>query len=91
MARPLKRDEAVILELLADAGDYCFPFAYLMDEAQLDRKTVRRICRYLARRSLAECRHGLWTEEGEPAGSGYMATRAGRDHFEALLAKDKAA
>jgi monoamine oxidase len=44
----------------------------------MNRKRIRRACRSLARKGLAEFHRGLWRESGEPGGSGYGATRAGR-------------
>jgi len=68
-----------VLKALNDSsGDFCFQsFATLMKETGLDRKVVRRACRFLARRGYAEFARGLWTDEGEVAGSGYAATKEG--------------
>lgn len=66
-------------ELTMPAGEMCTPFLPIMDRAELDRKTVRRNVRALARKGLAEYFRGLWTEEGAPAGAGYCITRKGRD------------
>lgn len=60
---------------------YC-PFGTISANTQLERKVVRRACRLLARKGLAEYGKGLWTEDGEPAGSGYSATRAGKEHID---------
>lgn len=38
---------------------------------------VRRSVRSLARKGIAEYRRALWTEDGEPAGSGYGFTPLG--------------
>jgi hypothetical protein len=58
--------------------DFCFVcFDTLSKETGLDRATVRRSCRFLTRRGLAQFSRGLWSEDGEPRGSGYAATRAG--------------
>lgn len=59
-----------------DAG--YFSFAGIINGTGLDRKQVRRACRYLARKGFAEFCRGLWNDEG-PAGSGYGATKAGRE------------
>jgi hypothetical protein len=56
-----------------------FNFAYLSEETGLERPQVRRACRSLARKGLAEFFKGLWSDEGKPAGSGYAATHAGED------------
>jgi hypothetical protein len=66
-----------VLEALHDeTGDYCYrSFASISRDTGLDRKAVRRACRFLARKGLAVYGRGLWTDEGEPAGSGYAATK----------------
>lgn len=46
------------------------------------RAEVRRSCRSLARKELAEYHRGLWTEDGEPAGAGYCITRTGHDFLQ---------
>lgn len=62
--------------------DYrCVPFSHLVIETRLDRRTVRRHCRALAREGLAEFHSGLWTDDGETAGSGYCISVAGREHL----------
>ena len=66
-------------------GEMCVPFAPLMAHTELDRKTVRRNVRALARKGLAEYFRGLCTENGEMAGAGYCITREGR-----VLCKDNA-
>ena len=71
-------------EMTAPDGEMCMPFAPLMSATELDRKTVRRHVRALARKGLAEYFRGLCTEDGEMAGAGYCITRAGR----ALVEKD---
>lgn len=69
-----------VLEALAEGGgDFpFFGFDALAAYSDLDRAHVRRIVRHLARKGLAQFGKGLWTEEGEPAGSGYCITDAGR-------------
>lgn len=71
--------ETKVLQALVDADDYsgfCYlNFASICADTRLERKQVRRACRSLARKGLAEFGKGLWTDEGEPAGSGYCATR----------------
>ena len=65
-------EETVLLELVTSGEGYqCF--ASLMVGTKLDRRTVRRCCRSLARKGLAEFGKGLWSEDGEPRGSGYRA------------------
>jgi len=78
-------DRKAVLKALHEAaedsywGDEAyFPFASIMKRTKLDRATVRRQCRVLRRQGNAEYRNGLWTEDGEVAGSGYRLTDAGR-------------
>ncbi len=67
------------LNVLSDPdGEMCRPFAPIMDATGLDRKTVRRNIRALARKGYAEYFRALWTDGGEPAGAGYCITKAGR-------------
>jgi hypothetical protein len=76
----LNPNEAKVLVELADdyRCDFGYRgFAYLTRETGLDRKVVRRACRSLARKGLAQYGRGLWSENGEPAGSGYAATKFG--------------
>lgn len=46
------------------------------------RAGVRRACRSLARKGLAEYHKGLWTEDGEPAGAGYCISKVGIAYLE---------
>lgn len=47
-------------------------------------KDIRRACRSLARKGLAEYVRGLMDDEGMVAGSGYSSTEKGREMHEAL-------
>lgn len=58
--------------------DYYLTFSAVSERSGLDPKHVRRSVRALARKGLAKYGKGLWTEDGEPAGSGYRCTAAGR-------------
>lgn len=77
MSPDAKKCLSALYELTAKNGEMCMPFRPLMDRTELDRKTVRRNVRALARKGLAEYFRGLWTEDGEPAGAGYCITAAG--------------
>ena len=69
----------VLNELSEPNGEMCVPFLPIMSHTELDRKTVRRNVRALARKGLAEYFRGLWSEETDlPAGAGYCITRKGR-------------
>lgn len=79
--------EKEVLALLAGTtrtdGEMCVGFKYLSDEGT-DIKTVRRACRSLRRKGLAEYYRGLMTEDGEVAGSGYCITDLGHEVVEVL-------
>lgn len=79
----LNESEHKILKALAAAEEYegfgYYGFQSLILETGLERKQVRRACRSLARKGLAQYGRGLWTEDGEVAGSGYCATKAGAE------------
>jgi hypothetical protein len=79
----LNANEAKVLVELASRYSYegfgYSGFTPISVETGLDRKAVRRACRSLARKGLAEFGRGLWTEDGEPAGSGYAATKQGAE------------
>lgn len=75
--------------LMALFDNYSDDFGYLGFKtiaacSGLDIRHVRRSVRALARKGLAEYGRGLWTEDGEPAGSGYCCTRAGADYADTL-------
>jgi hypothetical protein len=71
-------------------GQLCFiSFDPLARLTGLDRKTVRRACRALRRKGFAQFGRGLWTDDGEPAGSGYAITRAGVAALDAIEADTK--
>ena len=85
----LPRDETVrlteaelkVLMLLSEQHeDYgCLDFKTIGSDTGLDDlKQVRRVCRSLKRKGLAEFHQGLWSDDGEPRGSGYCASRAAR-------------
>lgn len=73
-------EKKVLAFLVAVCGDYgqASPFAPIMECWTLSRPDVRRACRSLRRKRLAEYWRGLWTEHGDPAGAGYGATAKGR-------------
>ena len=83
----LNADERKVLRALQgafnDYEDFCFlAFRPLCRRTKLNRNQVRRCCRSLKRKGLAEYGRGLWTEDGEVAGSGYACTRAGAELLE---------
>ena len=74
--------ERTVLAELAEArrcnGEFCFVRIAKIEEATgLGPELIRAILRQLVDQGLAEYRRGLFTEDGEVAGSGYAATLAG--------------
>lgn len=78
--RKLNENERKVLACLAEAGEDfgVKSFAPVMADCKLDRKAVRRACRFLARKGLTEYVRSAWTDDGEPYGAGYQITKAGR-------------
>lgn len=75
--------ELKVLKVLAnywhEEGN-CIYFKTIRQEAgtpKLSTGQIRRACRSLKRKGLAEYHRGLFTEDGEVAGSGYCATEKG--------------
>lgn len=78
-APSISEREMKALNALAGTGEeYYLNFKSVARRSGLDPQHVRRSVRALARKGLAEYGRGLWTEDGELAGSGYRATPAGR-------------
>lgn len=78
---PISDREMQALNALAGSygGDFdCLGFKAIARRSKLDPKHVRRSVRALARKGLAEYIRGLWSEDGEPRGSGYRCTANGR-------------
>ena len=81
--------EKKVLALLAKVtrtdGEICVGFEYLSGmEYNFDVKEVRRGCRSLRRKGLAEFYRGLMTEDGQVAGSGYCISSKGCDLVDEL-------
>ena len=72
--------EASVLACLACDDEWAYPFAHISSDTGLSRDETRTACRALAVRGLAQFCRGLMTEDGDVAGSGYSATRAGVLH-----------
>jgi len=62
-------------------GELCITFSWIADDAKLALKEVRRACRSLKKKGLAEFYRGLMTEDGEVAGSGYCVSKAGEAYL----------
>lgn len=54
-----------------------YGFASLSSQTKLEVKDVRRACRSLAKKGLAQYERTLWNEDSGPAGAGYRATEIG--------------
>lgn len=67
---------AVLSEGTEDFG--YFGFDTLSRRTQFERRQVRLDVRRMARKGWTQFGKGLWTEDGEPAGSGYCITDLGR-------------
>ena len=89
MTQPkLNETERRVLEYFVNRGisenTYFTPFAPIMRDLELDRKAVRRACRSLKRKNLTVFESGLYTYDGDMAGSGYAATNMGVKLIEQL-------
>lgn len=73
----LTADERAVLWKL-DEG-WAESWAYGFRSFDMPRERARSACRSLAAKGLAQYWRGLFTEDGEVAGSGYAITRAGHD------------
>lgn len=60
---------------------YYHSFKYIASASGLIRAQVSRACKALRRLGFMEFSRGLFTEDGETAGSGYRVTQAGTDWF----------
>lgn len=56
-------------------------FKEVAARSRLERRLIRRTVRALARKGFTKYYRGLWTEDGEPAGSGYGLTKLGWHHL----------
>lgn len=82
----MEPDHEKVLDFLANnsSEEACYPFDPICKATRLPRHRVRFICRLFKRKGWAEFYSGLWTHDGEPAGSGYCITKAGTEAWEAL-------
>lgn len=70
-------------------GEWCIYFKHIEIDTGLDRNTVRRCCRYLAKRKLAEFHHLFSYDDGEVAGSGYCISTLGFNELERRTKNDQ--
>ena len=78
--KKLPAAQAKVLKYLVEVYSEEFGFSAfqpIMLATRLPRNVVRRACRALKRKGLAEFGQGLWKSDGGLAGSGYAATEAG--------------
>ena len=80
MSAKLTRNEEMALEAwrYTDRDFDVLSFAEIANRSKLDRSLVRRTVRRMARNGITSFHRGCWTVDGEPAGSGYGLTSAGR-------------
>ena len=79
--------ELIVLQELVDYVDSeanCRFFSGIAKSCELDVRYVRRACRSLSRKGLAEYVRGLFDEDGMIAGSGYCATLQGIEYIKCL-------
>lgn len=74
----------ILVALSESGGEWYLNFAGIHRRSGVDKILIRRTVRRLARQGLAEYGKGLWTDEGEPAGSGYRITADGLKHLAGL-------
>ena len=76
----MNKNQRKVLSCLVNArNDDCYyflSFEAIAQRTRLDRQSIRRGCRSLAKKGFARFEIGLWDDEG-PAGSGYGATPEG--------------
>ncbi len=85
MTKKLLASHRTVLGALRIDSDWEYlNFNMIVDrtDPKMDRSEVRRICRHLARKGWTEYGRGLWTEDGEPFGSGYRITELGAAQLE---------
>lgn len=63
-------------------------FAEIQKRSRLRTDLVRRTVRAMARKGVTHFVRGCWTEDGDPAGSGYGLTREGRALMQDALEAD---
>ncbi|WP_319568358.1 hypothetical protein [Cohaesibacter marisflavi] len=88
LLRAKQQLERHVLRLLADAyesnQDFCYCTLKTLVTTEINREIIRAILIDLRKDDLATYAKGLWTDDGELAGSGYAITPEGRDYLRAL-------
>lgn len=72
--------ELKILSVLAEGREDFgyFGFETISRQTRIERRVIRLDVRRMARKGFTQYGKGLWNGEGEPMGSGYAITPAGR-------------
>ena len=74
----------ILSEISESSGGMCCSFDYISGystDSTFDIKVVRRACRSLRKKGLAEFYRGLMNEDGQVAGSGYCISTEGEDYI----------
>lgn len=81
MSVKINENERKVLEQLAEGYSpdewSAYYFRGIVAATKMELKEVRRACRSLAKKGLAQYERGLFNQDGEAAGSGYRATEEG--------------
>ena len=85
----LRPNHMLVLQCLDEHFELCMTFKGIQNHVALDRAEIRRCCRYLRKRGLAEYHNALWTDDGEPAGAGYCITPKGIEELKRRMANDQ--
>lgn len=86
MSASLTKNEATALRAWFDTDEDfdVLSFATIGKRSSLPQHLVRRTVRNMKRKGVTHFVRGCWTEDGDPAGSGYGLTRVGRDVMRAI-------
>jgi hypothetical protein len=72
------RQQRILAAMPLDDDTPYLSFKGIASRSGVDLCHIRRDVRHLARKGLMKFAKGLWTDEGDMAGSGYAITEAGR-------------
>jgi hypothetical protein len=82
--------ETLILSVandIASNGENCVNLRGLENITKLPREICRGICKHLLSNEMISHHKGLWSDDGEPAGSGYAITDKGKIRLQELQLK----
>lgn len=80
-----KHKKAILAFVGIDSDFEYLSFHSIEVRGKLELKDVRRTVRHLARKGLMGYGQGLWTIDGDPAGSGYCLTTEGKKALNEIL------